>query len=468
MEYISTDDSEKYHIKHGALTESPIRGSTARFICNPIVDDIEAAPDPKEEYQPPGCLVVGDQSINDLASWRWQERTVGPETERELIRRIQEGDPRCRAGQPRGCSCRSCRAFFDPRLGTVSLLPAFHHSIRKIAGGYVPKRGPRQVYKRESDSLIFQELMAVGCLGLFKAALAFDFDRGYRLWTIAQPKIDGLISNEANYLRRNGMGGGKRIERWLFSHLGDTPEELLAAQEGLRLKRPVFRSLDEFAAAIKAASAVQYCDVYSDDGEDGGGDVPNTAATEPLEEFRDVYQSQDPLYWSPQLARHRNKVSAIVDFWVRELCDPPRIKARPQAKSVYKPCTVKPTGRVLHLIDTPYWMEPRDKRPKEIAGEPYDPVRREVAAIRLKNGKTKRVYRQMAASSVRRIYRKTHLTKGKSNVRSNRMQATRSPIAEIIVFQSRASGVEGFHLGQRYNPPCIGQRLTGTRVAGER
>jgi hypothetical protein len=287
MEYISTDDSEKLDIKHGTFTETPLRGSTARYICNPIIDDIEAPPDPDEQYVPPSCLVVGDPSINDLARWRWQGRTVDAEIERELIRRIQEGDPRCRAGKPRGCACRSCRAFFDPRPRTISLLPAFHHSIRKIAGGYMPNGSQRREYKKEfyvpiksdetssagrqvttiSDSLIFQDLMAVGCFGLLKPALAFDFDKGFRLWTIAQPKIDGLISNEANYLRRNGMGGGKRVERWLFSHLGDTPEELLAAQKELKLKRPVFHSLEEAAAAIKAASAVQYCDVYLDDGE---------------------------------------------------------------------------------------------------------------------------------------------------------------------------------------------------------
>jgi hypothetical protein len=267
MKYINTDDSEKYDFKYGVLTESPLRGSTARFICNPIVGDVEADPDAKKEYQPPNCLVLGDASINDLASWQWQERTVDPETERELIRRIQQGDPRCRAGQPRGCSCRSCRAFFDPRPGKISLLPAFYHSIRKIAGGYVPKGSSRRKYKRASDSLIFQDLMAVGCFGLWRATLAFDFARVYRLWTIAQHKIDGLISNEANYQRRQGMGGGSRLDRWIFSHLGSRPEAALEAQRELGLKRHVFHSLQEAADAIKAANDLEHSEVFS-----GGGD----------------------------------------------------------------------------------------------------------------------------------------------------------------------------------------------------
>jgi hypothetical protein len=70
--YISTDEFEKLDIKHGTLTESPLRRTTARYICNPIVDDIEAPLDPDEQYAPPSCLVVGEPSINDLASWRWQ------------------------------------------------------------------------------------------------------------------------------------------------------------------------------------------------------------------------------------------------------------------------------------------------------------------------------------------------------------------------------------------------------------
>jgi hypothetical protein len=81
---------------------------------------------------------------------------------------------------------------------------------------------------------------------------------------------------------------------------------------------------------------------------------------------------------------------------MREFCDPPRIKAKPQPKPVYPPCKVKLTGRVLHPIDTPYWMQPRERQ-KELASKHHDPDRREVASVRLKNGQTKRQYRQMRA-----------------------------------------------------------------------
>jgi hypothetical protein len=328
MKYINTDDSEKYDIKYVVLTESLLRGSTARFVCNPIVDDVEADPDAKEEYQPPNCLVLGDASINDLASWRWQGCTVDAETERELIRRIQEGNPRCRAGQPRGCSCRSCRARFDPRPGKISLLPAFHHSIRKIAGGYIPKGSSRRKY-RASDSLIFQELMAVGCFGLFKAAFEFDFSKDCRLWTIAKPKIKGLIKNEANYLRRYGYSSGDtvaryfrkevsersdiRIDRFIFDNLGASPEELLEAQKKL-VKRPLFHSLQEAADALKGANNLEDPEVYSAGGD--GCDIERgralteseddsfSGATKPVEEWRDLYDSHNPLKWPANGSRH--------------------------------------------------------------------------------------------------------------------------------------------------------------------
>jgi len=497
MEYINTEDSDC--IKHGILTESPLRGSTTRYVANPILDDIEA-PDPQEEYQPPSCLVVGAPSVNDLAAWHWQGRTVDPFTERQLIRRIQKGDPRCRRGSPRGCHCRSCLAFFDPRPGKISLLPAHHHSIRKLVGGYVPKGSPRRKHGRDSDSLIFQDLMAVGCDGLWKAALAFDLDSGNRFWTFAAPKIDGLVRNEAHYLRRHGSSSGDtvarylratkldalgkepprgtatRIDRWIFDHLGASPEELVEVQ-AKTLKRPIFRSLREAADALKAANKLEHAAVYSNGGDDD--DIERNSegdsyspATEPVVEWRELYDSHDPLKWSPQLKTHQ-KVSAIVDFWIRELCDPPRIKAKQWPKPIYKPCAVKPTGRVLHPVDQPYWTTPRDERPKVLAGEPYDPNRREVATARYKNGKTK--YRQTAASPVRHIVetpeahakyvaayeaafanfnkRKGRWPSGRKepNVRTKPKQEISRPTAKVIFLESRRGRQSGFHVRQRHN-----------------
>jgi hypothetical protein len=384
--------------------------------------------------------------------------------------------------------------------------------------------------------------MAIGCFGLWKAALGFDFARGYRLWTIAQHKIDGLVSNEAKYLRRHGFGSGDsvarylrkkvaersdtRLDRWIFDHLGSSPEELLEEQKK-RLKQPIFRSLQEAADALKQANNLEHSEVYSDGGD--GNDIERgceedgySPATEPLEQFRDVHDSHNPLKWSPQLGDsftgingkhfchkappwfvlavatkdipgHRT-VSAIVDFWIAEFCDP-----KPQPKPVYPPCRIKPTGVVLHPIDAPYWTQPSPdlikcfaallERPVEKFKKPYDPDRREVAPIRQKDGKTKRQYRQRAASPntaadnewlaeyTAHPYRASYVkyveeneamklklnvepdflaNKRNQDVRETK-QAPGGPVAEIVVRESRRSCPQRFHVSEQRNPPCAGE-----------
>jgi DNA-directed RNA polymerase specialized sigma subunit len=473
MEYISTDESEKFDIKHGILTESPVRGSTARYVTNHIVDDINAVdPDgpadpihPKIEYVSPSCLFSGNPSVNNLATHRWHNGGLDAETEAQLIQRIKDGDG---------------RAFRQ-------LLEAFHRSIVSPAGKHVPRgahsrRQPKG--QKHTNDLLYEDLTSAGCFALWQSALKFEPDSGYRFSTLSRHKIAGAISNEATYLRRpHGVTSGdgtvgrylratrlaalgkelprrteSRADRWIFSHLGSPPEELLEWQKK-NLKRPVFHSLQEAADAIRRANNLQHPDIHSDGDDDADRDDYSTAktntATEPLEEFRDVYQSQDPLYWSLQLAPHRNTVSPIVDFWTRELCDPLRIKAKPQPKPVYKPCKVKPTGRVLRPIDKPYWMLPRDKAPDILERKPpYDRDRREIATVRLKNGKTKRQYRQIAASEQR-----------KPSVREPN-QANGSAAPNIAVFKSRAGRKPRLHVSQRHLPSSIGKRFTCSRIAG--
>jgi len=469
MEYISTD--EFYDIKHGALTESPVPGSTTRFIANPIVDDIEADPPkgrarrkrvngriiidttvPENEdyrYEPPSCHVVGESSVNDLATHRWhndglsKDKIEAAKKEAELIRRIQDG-----------VSTRSSKSNpgQDDERAFRQLLEAFQRTVVGPASKYIPGGG---FYRRQSDKqkhtnqLLYEDLTSVGYFALWQSILKFDLDRGHRFSTPSRHKIISWISNEANYLRQGGYTSGdtvgryshkkvgsrtqSRLDRWIFDHLGSPPEDLLEAQKKL-VKQPIFHSLQEAADALKRANNLEHLDVYSDSGGDDverdSYDISKTnTATEPLEEYRDVYDSYDRLKWSPQLDEsftgsgsrvfrvpswcvlavakeeipgHR-KVSAIVDFWIKEFCDPPLIKAKPQPKPVYPPCTVKPTG-VIHPIDKPYWMESRERPPDILERKPpYDPNRRESAVIRFKNGKTKRVYRQVAASPVRHI-----------------------------------------------------------------
>jgi len=500
VKYITTEDSEKYDIRYIVLTESPLKDSTARFICNPIVDDAEAGPDPKEEYQPPSCLVVGGPSVNDLATHRWHNDGLGAESEARLIQRIKDGlSTRPPKSNPRRDDERAFR----------QLLEAFHRTVVDPASRYTPRGS---FYRRQSknqkhtNDLLYEDLTSVGCLALWQSVLKFDPSKGNRFSALSRHKIVGAISNEANYLRQKGYTSGdtvdrylkkevgqrtqSRLDRWIFSNLRALPEELLKAQKKL-VKRSVFHSLEDAADALKRASNLEHPDVYSDGGDDcddigrNSGDDAYTRATEPLEEFRDVYDPHNPLYWSPQLALHRDKVSPIVDFWIRELCDPPRIKAKPNPKPGYPPCSVKPTGRVLHPIDKPYWMQPYNEPPKEKAKKPYDPDRREVAVIRLKTGKTKRVYRQIEAVPGRsdadaafwseylahpyaNSYAKyvTEQEQRKLNVRPEPKQAPGGPVAEVVVLESRRGGKPRLHVSERHMSSCAGERSASAGIAG--
>jgi hypothetical protein len=463
MEYVSTDDSEKYDIKHGQLAETPLRGSAYRYVTNPIVDDIEADPDRKGRarrqringriiidttvpdgdggrHVSPSCLVTGEPSVNNLATHRWRNSGLpDAETEAELIRRVQGGDE---------------RAFRQ-------LLEAFHRTNVASAGKHIPgaalyRRQPKN--QKHTNDLLYEDLTSVGCFALWRAALKFDASGGHRFSTLSRHKIAGAISNEANYLRQRGYTSGDtvgrylwkrvgrrtqgRLDRWIFDHFGSPPEELLEAQAKL-VKRPVFHSLEEAAAALRAANDLEHSDVYSDDGEDGSGDVRETAATKPLDEFRALYDSYNP---EPR-ADVDLRIGPILAFGETRYCEP-----SPKPKRVSRP---QPTGRVLHPTDKPYWVESRDKHPTYRVSKPYDPDRRELAVIRLKNGKAKRVYRQVAAGPCRQIYVKSANQRGK-NVRPNRNETSSRPSAEIIVLQGRASSVERLHVSERHYSSRVG------------
>jgi hypothetical protein len=138
-------------------------------------------------------------------------------------------------------------------------------------------------------------------------------------------------------------------------------------------------------------------------------------------------------------------------------------------------------------------MEPREARPKVFAGqlysgdcivEPYDPDRREVGAIKFKNGKTKRVYRQMRAvtaqADANAEWRSEYCShpyaasyakykdqeKRKTNVRPEPNQADGSAAANIVVLESRASRIKRFHECQRRLPEGTGAGFACARIAG--
>jgi hypothetical protein len=484
MVYIDT----KYCEKYGQLTENPLRGSTTRYVANPIVDDVDAVdPDapadpihPKIEYVSPSCKIIGEPSTNDLATKRWGNDDAlpkdGGKTEANLIRCIQEG---ARINALRPGPWKPNPGWQDQRAFR-QLLAAFHRTVLGPAGKFVPggTLPPRPDKPKHTNNLLFEDLTSVGCFAIWDKALKFDPATGNKFNTLSRHRIKGAIADEANYLRRQGYTSGNtvgryfsdkvpersgaRLERWIDNHPGSPPEALLEAQQKLR-KKAVYHSLEEAAEALKASKALEHADIYSDTGDDcdlsrncDGDDY--SKPTEPLEEWKEVYDAGDPLKWSPQLKTHR-RVSAIVDFWSAQVWDPPPgIKAKPKAKPVYPPCRIKST-RILRPIETPYWMTPRDKYQHPLstrAGKPYDPDRREVRAV-VKNGKTKQLYCQQAK-------RGRHI-KRESNVR-NRQQASSRPTANVIVLETRRGRTPGFQFSIRHDSESTGERFACTWIAG--
>jgi hypothetical protein len=497
MPYINTDLS--YGIFRSA---GRFKGSTL-YQANPIIDDIEAKPETglrrqrvngrilidtsildggAVSYKSPDCLCLDKPSINDLAKHRWQGRTMpDANTERQLIRRIKKGDRRAFANE---------------------LLPAFHHSIRSIVGKYTPKGFySRRDTDKHTNQQLFEDLMSVGCRGLYESVLSFKPSKRCRLWTIAKTKIAGLISNEANYQRRRGMAGSSRIDRWIFSNLGATGEALLAAQRKL-IKHPLYATLQEAEDALRAANDLEHSAVFSGGGDGcdiekgwaltGEEDETVVRAAKPVEEWRDLYHSQNPSRWSPQLgdgwgvnfsirkpveligklppnlsrysefrvneghnAVGHRRVNAIVDFWIKEFCGPygtTRANFPPRTQGPHPLSALK-------------------------AGKAYDPDHRETATVRLKTGKTKQWRRQKADGPIRRI-RVTKEVNAKYVAMIQRLpptkrkvhdvtgtQASSSSTSNVVILKTRRGGKARFQFSERHDATSPRTGLTGAWTA---
>jgi hypothetical protein len=181
-------------------------------------------------WRPRSLPRFGPPSINDLVVHRWRGTILAPGQEVEIVGRVQ-----AREGMA-----------FD------KLLAGFHREVLKVANGRMPRywRPPRLALRdKHTNNLLFEDLVAAGVAAMWRAALKFDLESGYRFWTCVRKPVLGAISDEARLWRRGGSGES-RLDRWLYTHPTASPEQVLLAQQRL-VKRPVFRSLQEAAEGIK-------------------------------------------------------------------------------------------------------------------------------------------------------------------------------------------------------------------------
>ena len=178
--------------------------------------------------------------VSDLVVHRWRRASFSPDEEIDAVRRIQSAD-----------ICGPLRPGFRGFDDFARLLAGFQRKILQIANGHMPKRWRRRMAFRDKhvNNLFFEDLVAAGVAAMWKAALKFDLESGYRFWTGVRAPVLGAISDEARIWRRHGSRE-TRLDRWLYAHPEASPEQVLRAQERL-VKRPVFHSLHEAAEGIR-------------------------------------------------------------------------------------------------------------------------------------------------------------------------------------------------------------------------
>ena len=191
--------------------------------------------------------------ISDLAAHRWYRRPFTPDEEIDAVRRLQ-ADRLAYDKLPLTHSVGTRLTTLERKVLQVALdklLAGFHGKIKQVANGHMPKRWRQRLPLRDkhTNNLLFEDLVAAGVAAMWKAALKFDLSSGYRFWTGVRAPVLGAISDEARLWRRHGSGEG-RLARWLYTHSGASPEQVLRAQQRL-VKRPVFKSLQEAAEGIK-------------------------------------------------------------------------------------------------------------------------------------------------------------------------------------------------------------------------
>jgi len=385
--------------------------------------------------------------ISDLAEYRWRLPLLTAAEEIELIRQIRVGD----------------------RWAFRRLLANVHGLVVKTADRHMPqywrsRRGRRS--EKHTNKLFFEDLVAEGCLAVWRAFPGFDLDGGYRFWTYAQQRVAGAISDAARKWRRGGSGEG-RLDRWLYSHPHASPEDGLAAQQKL-LKRPIYRSLQEAADAIRqfwtwrSNPEQDYATTteagYGDDIEQGGplaGSGPNKYLL--ARDVARLYDCFDKYKLSPQL-RHFNRLSPIVD---------------------------RLAGEKGEILDRRPGKAKRPKAPRDIRDFS------ESALLQFKDGGKRKVARQKAASPVRHIEVTPELNtkylamlaempQGKRRDSDSNRKETHTHDREIRKRRAAATGVRGAGGGRRGNgargparphqpqlhlPPGAGQRPAGTRIA---
>lgn len=244
-----------------------------------------------ENYQADPLPKSGKPTPNNLAKDRFWGPILDPGEVADLTRKAQAGD--------------------KPAL--TRLLQKFHRTVLDIAKPYAPvpsiERQAKAWGLSTHDGPELDDLVAVGMAELTKAILRFDLRRNNGLYAYAVKYIKGAISAEARRFKKRGTFGETRLERWIYSHPYDTPEEIAAA---LR-ERGESCTLEQVAEAQQSVSARRVSEHYSttdseyDENDESIGARP--AASHDMYSMYSCYGSSN---------RFHKAFSGLVDRWAAE------------------------------------------------------------------------------------------------------------------------------------------------------
>jgi hypothetical protein len=211
------------------------------------------------------------------------------------------------------------------------LLARYHRTVLKVADGHMPRywRARRSSLRdKHTNTVFYEDLVAAGVAAMWRAALKFDLEAGYRFWTGVRAPVLGAISDEARLWRRGGSGES-RLDRWLYTHPTASPDQVLVNQQRLyRVEERLARWLSEhpdaspeeilkkrerinrllpFHSLQEAAEGIKQFWAWGSDAE-----IDFDEDTEPTGSFASMYSCFNRYTLSPQLEIHE-RFNLIVD-----------------------------------------------------------------------------------------------------------------------------------------------------------
>jgi RNA polymerase sigma factor (sigma-70 family) len=246
-----------------------------------------------ENYQADSLPRSGRPTPSNLARDRRWGPILDPGEEADLIRRAQAGD----------------------KAALTRLLQKFHRTVLKIAKKYLPDPVLERQAERwglpTHDGAELDDLVAAGMLGLNQAITRLNPRRNNRLYAYAQKYIKGAISAEVKNWKKRGTSGETRIERWVYSHPYDTPEQIADALQ----QRGESCTPEQAAQAQQSVSArrsPEHCGTTDSDYDEDDNFIGARPATS-----HDMYRMYGCYGSNPHLGFH-NAVSRLIDGWAAD------------------------------------------------------------------------------------------------------------------------------------------------------